>query len=93
MTELVALLAAGGTLASAYVAHRRLHAPPKPSSAKHIKPSKLRYKAMLAEVQEKVDAAMLRGDYTNPYPEDDKRHERFARNLNHRRITAALFDM
>ena len=93
MTALVALVTAGGALALACLAKYQLRPAATVSLQKRIKPSKLRYKTMLAEVSEKVDAAFLSGDYANPYQEDDKRHARFARNLLHKRITAAVFDM
>lgn len=40
-----------------------------------------RYQAMRADVDQRVTYAFGSGDHTNPYPVEDKRHERFAREL------------
>lgn len=45
------------------------------------RPSKRRYKAMLEDVSKRVRYATYSGDHTNPYPVDDKRHDRFTREL------------
>jgi hypothetical protein len=49
--------------------------------SKNDKPSKRRYKAMLEDVAKRVRYAVYVGDRTNPYEADDKRHDRFTREL------------
>lgn len=56
------------------------------------KQSKLRYRAMLAEVEGKAQEAFRKGVLTNPYPLDDKRHERFTRRLRSMQAAAFLVD-
>jgi hypothetical protein len=56
------------------------------------KQSKLRYKAMLVEVEDKAQEAFRSGVFANPYPIEDRRHARFNRRLNSIRITSSLFD-
>jgi len=57
------------------------------------KQSKLRYRAMLAEVEAKARAAFAAGSDTNPYPAEDKRHERFRRRLDNIQAIAWVFDL
>lgn len=45
------------------------------------KGSKARYKAMQEDVTRRVMYAFSSADHKNPYPEDDKRHARFRREL------------
>lgn len=45
------------------------------------KPSKLRYKAMLEDVRKRVWYALSSKNHENPYSVDDKRHDRFTREL------------
>jgi hypothetical protein len=55
------------------------------------RPSKRRYKAMLEDVAKRVRYAIYSGDDANPYPADDKRYERFAKQLVHARWMDADF--
>lgn len=55
------------------------------------RPSKRRYKAMLEDVAKRVQYAVYSGDDANPYPTDDKRHERFTKQLVHARWAASEF--
>ncbi len=50
-------------------------------TGKRLKPSALRYRAMLEDVRKRAYYALYSGDHTNPYPEDDKRHTRFTKTL------------
>jgi hypothetical protein len=50
-----------------------------------------RYRAMLADVQRRVDYAFCSGNPTNPYPIDDKRHARFGLGLAHTQRVDADF--
>lgn len=50
-------------------------------TAKRLKPSAVRYRAMLADVEKRAYYALYSGDFTNPYAEDDKRHTRFTKKL------------
>lgn len=49
---------------------------------RHTKPSTLRYKAMQEDVRKRVWYAFSTKQHTNPYDAEDKRHARFARELN-----------
>lgn len=51
-----------------------------------------RYKAMLEDVRTRVYHALYVGRLDNPYPVDDKRHDRFARQLAHAQRMDAEFD-
>lgn len=55
------------------------------------KASKARYRAMLADVERRVAYAFASGEHANPYPEDDKRFPRFARELQRTLIVDAEF--
>jgi hypothetical protein len=57
------------------------------------KQSKLRYRTMLAEVSDKVQAALRTGVEANPFPSEDKRYARFSRQLAHAQRAAALFEL
>lgn len=57
------------------------------------KQSKLHYRAMLAEVEDKARTAFKNGDFINPYPADDNRHERFNRRLASIRATDWIFEL
>ena len=45
------------------------------------RPSRLRYKAMLEDVTKRVWYAFSTGNHANPYDKNDKRHDRFTREL------------
>jgi hypothetical protein len=45
------------------------------------KPSTLRYRAMLADVRQRVLFAFSTKNYVNPYDVEDKRHSRFSSGL------------
>lgn len=51
-----------------------------------------RYKAMLADVKQRVYYALYVKRLDNPYPVEDKRHERFDRQLAHAQRMDADFD-
>ena len=57
------------------------------------KPSTIRYKAMLSEVDNAITKAIRTGNHVNPYVVGDKRHDRFDRILKHRLMMIAVFDM
>lgn len=61
------------------------------------KPSTIRYKAMLAEIDQVVTQAVQTGKHNlprdNPYDIGDKRYTRFAKTLQHRLMAIAVFDM
>lgn len=54
--------------------------------------ARARYKAMLADVQQRVSYALYSGNLTNPYPIEDKRHARFAQTLVHDQEVSRDFD-
>ena len=49
--------------------------------SKNTKPSALRYKAMLEDVRKRVWYAFSTNNHTNPYEPEDKRHDRFTKEL------------
>lgn len=55
------------------------------------KASKARYRAMLADVERRVAYAFYSGEHANPYAPEDKRHDRFGRELNRTLIVDASF--
>ena len=57
------------------------------------KPSQLRYRTMLAEVERQAQEALRKGVFSNPYPPDDKRHDRFQKRLAMLRAVEAIFDL
>jgi hypothetical protein len=57
------------------------------------KPSTIRYKAMLAEVDNAITKAIRTGNHVNPYVVGDKRHDRFDRTLKHRLRMIVVFEM
>lgn len=56
------------------------------------KGSTARYKAMLADLALRANYALYSGDHTNPYPVDDKRHDRFTATLRHKIALDADFE-
>lgn len=55
-------------------------------------PSRRRYRAMLEDVKKRVLYALYSGKLDNPYPPDDKRFDRFRRQLHQQMQVAADFD-
>jgi hypothetical protein len=57
-----------------------------------LKPSALKYRAMIKDVEARASYALYSGDRTNPYSLDDKRYDRFEKTYQHVLFLDAVFE-